>query len=59
MPFRMSMRIPTTNPISRPNKFVRSGANIKAISNVGKMNLIKAPMIGRLSNSRTCGSCGH
>ncbi len=53
------MTIPTANSIYRPNKFVRAGANIQATSNVGKMNLIGASMIGRLSNSRTCGSCGH
>ena len=58
MPAKISMQIPTSNSVLRPNNFVRANANTVS-SNLGRIGLGSMPMINRLANSRPCGSCGH
>ena len=58
MPAKISMQIPTSNSVLRPNNFVRANANTTS-SNLGRMGLGTVSMINRLANSRPCGSCGH
>ena len=58
MPAKISMQIPTSNSVLRPNNFVRNNANT-ASSNLGRIGLGSKSMIDRLANSRPCGSCGH
>ena len=58
MPAKISMQIPTSNSVLRPNNFVRANANTVS-SNLGRMGLGSGSMINRLANSRPCGSCGH
>ena len=55
----MRMNI-SNNSVFRPNNFIRTASKPKPVApSLGRVNLRSTPMIGRLSNSRTCGSCGH